>query len=171
MPRVDLAAGSPRPAHEAAPCLGLVAKCGALGAEVAVRHAAAQHVAPRRVHGRDAGEVPLPVAPPRLDAEEPGLDFGGLAAYASPRRGDQNGLGPGCAVAHMGGAALPGTLVVPRVKGPPTTRDGPPRAPPESASTTYRWSVNTVGRDVARSASTGRYAAGGRAPPRRAPGV
>jgi len=82
MPRVDLAAGFPRPAHEAAPGLGLVAKCGALGAEVAVRHAAAQHVVARREHGRDAGEDRLPTAAPRLDAEEPGLDFGGLAAYA-----------------------------------------------------------------------------------------
>src|SRR5262245_20089635 len=66
MPRVDLAAGFPRPAHEAAPGLGLVAKCGALGAEVAVRHAAAQHVVARREHGRDAGEDRLPVAAPAL---------------------------------------------------------------------------------------------------------
>src|SRR5262245_46461962 len=80
MPRVDLAAGFPRPALEAAPGLGLVAKCGALGAEVAVRHAAAQHVVACREHGRDAGEDRLPVAAPRLDAEEPGLDFVGLAA-------------------------------------------------------------------------------------------
>jgi hypothetical protein len=146
MPRVDLAAGFPQPAHEAAQGIGLVAKCGAPGVEVAVRHAVAQHVVARREHGRDPGEDRLPVAAPGLDAEEPGVDLGGLGAHA--RCGDRRGLEPGCAVAHVGGAALPVTLVVCRVKGPPTSRDGPPRAPPGRASATYGWTVNTVGRDV-----------------------
>jgi hypothetical protein len=64
MRRVDLAAGFPQPAHEAAQGVGLVAKCGAPGAEVAVWHAVAQHVVARCEPGHDPGEDRLPVAPP-----------------------------------------------------------------------------------------------------------
>src|SRR5262245_57825314 len=48
---VDLAAEIPKPAHEVANGLGLVATGDMLGAEVAVRHAVAQHaVAAHRRH-------------------------------------------------------------------------------------------------------------------------
>jgi hypothetical protein len=51
-------------------------------------------------------------------------------AHASPGRADQRRLELGCAITHAGGAALPGTLVVCRDKGRPTTGDRLPRAPP-----------------------------------------
>jgi hypothetical protein len=147
MPRVDLAAGFPQPAYEAAHGLHLVAKSAVPGAEVAVRQAVSQHMVAGPEHGSDPGEDRLLVAASGLDAEESCLGLG-LGAHASPRSGDQRGLEPRCAVVHVGGAAPPGTLVVFRVKGQPTTGDALPRAPPGSASANYRWSVNTMGRDV-----------------------
>jgi hypothetical protein len=149
MPRVDLAAGFLQPAHEAAQSLRLVARSGVPGANFAVRQAASQHVVAGPEHRCGPGEDRLLVAASGLDAEESCLGLG-LRTYASPPSGDYRGLEPRCAVANVGGAALPGTLVVFRVKGPPTTGDATPRAPPGSASANYRCIVNTIGRDVAR---------------------
>src|SRR5262245_25213921 len=145
MPRVDLAAGFPQPAQS----LLLVARSRSAGANFAVRQAVSQHVVAGPEHGRGPGEDRLLVAASGLHAEKSCLGLG-LRAYASPRSGDYRGLEPRCAVANVGGAALPGTLVAFRVKGPPTTGDALPRAPPGSASANCRWSVNTIGRDVAR---------------------
>jgi len=101
MPRVDFATEIPQSAREAAYGLGPVARGEVLGAEVVLRHAVAQHVIARHW------------------------------AHASPGgRADQRRLELGCAITHAGGAALPGTLVVCRDKGRPTTGDRLPRAPP-----------------------------------------
>ena len=112
MPRVDFATEIPRAAHEAAYGFGPVARGEVLGAEVVVRHAVGQHV----------------IALHR--------------AHVSPGRPDQRRPELGRAITQAGGAALPGTLVVCRDKGRPARGDRLPRAPPWSASTTYRWSMS-----------------------------
>jgi hypothetical protein len=107
------------------------------GAEVAVRQAVSQH-------GSDRGEHRLLVAASDLGAEESCLGLG-LGAHTSPRSGDQRGLEPRCAVVHVGGAALPGTLVVFRVKGAAHDARRTATRAARSALADYRWSVNTRG--------------------------
>jgi len=119
MPRVDLATEIPRAAHEAACGLGPVTRSEVLGAEVVVRHAVGQHVIARH------------------------------RAHVSPGRPDQRRLELGRAITHAGGAALPGTLVVCWGKGRPTTGDRLPRAPPWKRIDDLRWSMSSVGHDVA----------------------
>jgi hypothetical protein len=107
-----------------------------LGVEVAVGHAVAQHVVARH------------------------------RAHSSPGRADQRRLELGRAVNARGwsGASrrsgrFPGQR-------PRTTGDRLPRAPPWSASTTYRWSMSRVGVTWPRSDSTRRHASDGRRPER-----
>jgi hypothetical protein len=107
-----------------------------LGVEVAVGHAVAQHVVARH------------------------------RAHSSPGRADQRRLELGRAVNARGwsGASrrsgrFPGQR-------PRTTGDRLPRAPPWSASTTYRWSMSRVGVTWPRSDSTRRHASDGRRPKR-----
>jgi hypothetical protein len=107
-----------------------------LGGKVAVGHAVAQHVVARH------------------------------RPHSSPGRADQRRLELGRAVNARGwsGASrrsgrFPGQR-------PPTTGDRLPRAPPWSASTTYRWSMSRVGVTWPRSDSTRRHASDGRRPER-----
>src|SRR5262245_38714040 len=77
---VDLTADIPQPPHEAADGLGLVAAHEVLGAEVAVRHAVAEHVVGGAEHGGRDGEDGLLGAAAGLEAHELCLEVGVLGA-------------------------------------------------------------------------------------------
>src|SRR5262245_27334334 len=119
MPRVDFATEIPRTAHEAAYGLGPGASGEVLGAQGVVRHAVGQHVIAR--HG----------------------------AHVSPGRPDQRRLELGRAITHAGGAALPALWSFAGTKAGPRQEIDCPVRRLGSASTTSRWSMSRVGRDVA----------------------
>src|SRR6185312_2935272 len=105
---------------EQPPGLGfLVAVFEVLRPEIAIRGAVLQHVVDGSEDGGGDSDDRLPGSSPRPDAQELGVQVGGLGPGGRPGTLNEQGLEPRIALAGARRAALAGTLVAPRAEAGP----------------------------------------------------